>query len=292
MSAAAQAAAHERAYGRYRECHSEQMARYGESLDPGDARAKPLQGKVAIVTGASSPVGIGAAVARRLAGSGARLLLAADASPDLVAKECADLLGDPKAVVPLQADLGRSGFRRRDGRRGGEALRPRRPAGQQCGRPDQSPVRRVHAAEFDKAVAVNLRAPFLASQAVLPAMRRQGGGRIVHVASQLGSVAYQTRTIYGMTKAALIHLAKSMALELAPRTSRSTPCRRGRSRPSRSSIASETSPRNSARRLDYVPMGRYGRPEEIGEVVHWLLTTDASFLTGHDLIVDGGYTIH
>ena len=37
---------------------------------------------------------------------------------------------------------------------------------------------------------------------------------------------------------------------------------------------------------------RYGRPEEIGEVVHWLLTTDASFLTGHDLIIDGGYTIH
>ena len=71
-------------------------------------------------------------------------------------------------------------------------------------------------AEFDAAVAVNLRAPFVASQAVLPSMRRQGGGRIVHVASQLGSVAYQTRTIYGMTKAALIHLTKSMALELAP----------------------------------------------------------------------------
>jgi len=59
---------------------------------------KPLQDKVAIVTGASSPVGIGAAVARRLAGSGARLLLAADVAPEVVAKECADMLGDPNAT--------------------------------------------------------------------------------------------------------------------------------------------------------------------------------------------------
>lgn len=67
---------------------------------------KPLDGKVAIVTGVSSPVGIGAAIARRLAGSGARLLVAADASPDSVAKECADLLGDAQAVLPLTVDLG------------------------------------------------------------------------------------------------------------------------------------------------------------------------------------------
>ena len=46
------------------------------------------------------------------------------------------------------------------------------------------------------------------------------------------------------------------------------------------------------RRFGMVPMRRFGQPEEIGEVVHWLLTTPASYLTGHDLVVDGGYTIH
>ena len=253
---------------------------------------KPLQGKVAIVTGASSPVGIGAAVARRLAESGAKLLLVADDSPDAVAGECAALLGDADGVVPLTADLGDADavlamvaeaekrFGRIDLLVNNAAIRLNRNFGD------------FTAAEFDKAVAVNLRAPFLASQAVLPSMRRQGGGRIVHVASQLGSVAYQTRTIYGMTKAALIHLAKSMALELARENIQVNTVSPGPIATQPLLDRARDQPEESARRMDYVPMGRFGRPEEIGEVVHWLLTTDASFLTGQDLIVDGGYTIH
>jgi NAD(P)-dependent dehydrogenase (short-subunit alcohol dehydrogenase family) len=253
---------------------------------------KPLDGKVAIVTGVSSPVGIGAAVARRLARSGARLLLAADASPDAVAKECADLLGDAKAVIPLTADLADPAavtamvaqaerqFGRIDLLVNNAAVRINRKFGD------------FSLAEFDKAVAVNLRAPFLASQAVLPAMRRQGGGRIVHVASQLGSVAYQTRTAYGMTKAALIHLAKSMALELATENIQVNTVSPGPIATQPTLDRQRDDPAEANRRLDYVPMRRYGRPEEIGEVVHWLLTTDATFLTGADLIVDGGYTIH
>jgi NAD(P)-dependent dehydrogenase (short-subunit alcohol dehydrogenase family) len=253
---------------------------------------KPLQGKVAIVTGASSPVGIGAAVARRLAESGAKLLLVADVSPEAVASECAGLLGDAGGVVPLTADLGDADavlamvaeaekrFGRIDLLVNNAAIRLNRNFGD------------FTAAEFDKAVAVNLRAPFLASQAVLPSMRRQGGGRIVHVASQLGSVAYQTRTIYGMTKAALIHLAKSMALELARENIQVNTVSPGPVATQPLLDRARDQPEESARRMDYVPMGRFGRPEEIGEVVHWLLTTDASFLTGQDLIVDGGYTIH
>lgn len=253
---------------------------------------KPLQGKVAIVTGASSPVGIGAAVARRLAGSGAKLLLVADDSPWSVAKECAGLLGEADGVVPLTADLGNADsvlamvaeaekrFGRVDLLVNNAAIRLNRNFGD------------FTAAEFDKAVAVNLRAPFLASQAVLPSMRRQGGGRIVHVASQLGSVAYQTRTLYGMTKAALIHLAKSMALELARENIQVNTVSPGPIATQPLLDRARDQPEESARRMNYVPMGRFGQPEEIGEVVHWLLTTDASFLTGQDLIVDGGYTIH
>ena len=254
--------------------------------------ARPLDGKVAIVTGTSSPVGIGAAIARRLAGSGARLVLAADADPQAVAQECAGLLGIADGVVPLLADLAdpaavaalvataEDRFGRIDMLVNNAALRINRRFGE------------FTLAEFDRGVAVNLRAPFLASQAVLPAMRRQGGGRIVHVASQLGSVAYHTRTVYGMTKAALIHLAKSMALELAADNIQVNTVSPGpiATQPTLDRIDNE--PEEAKRRLAYVPMGRYGRPEEVGEVVHWLLTTDASFMTGHDLVIDGGYVIH
>jgi NAD(P)-dependent dehydrogenase (short-subunit alcohol dehydrogenase family) len=254
-----------------------------------------LDGKVAIVTGASSPEGIGAATARRLAASGARLLLVAEGpadSLDAVARECATLHGEPGSAQPLIADLAaiaaatdmvaaaEARFGRVDLLVNNAGIRINQKFGE------------FSAAEFDLAVAVNLRAPFLASQAVLPAMRRQGGGRIVHIASQLGSVAYHTRTIYGMTKAALIHLAKSMAFELAPDNIQVNTVSPGpvATRPLLDRMTAQ--PELSAARLAYVPMGRLGKPEEIGEVVHWLLTTEASFLTGHDLVVDGGYTIH
>jgi NAD(P)-dependent dehydrogenase (short-subunit alcohol dehydrogenase family) len=253
---------------------------------------RPLDGKVAIVTGASSPEGLGAAIARRLAGSGARLLLTADGPRDTldgVARECAGLQGDPAAVLPHVADLAdplaavamvaeaERRFGRVDLLVNNAGIRINRKFGE------------FSVAEFDQTVAVNLRAPFLASQAVLPAMRRQGGGRIVHIASQLGSVAYQTRTIYGMTKAALIHLGKSMALELAPDNIQVNTVSPG---PIATRPILDRSPAEQAARLSYVPMARFGRPDEVAEVVHWLLTTEAAYLTGHDLIVDGGYTIH
>ena len=254
-----------------------------------------LDGKVAIVTGASSPEGLGAAIGRRLAASGARLLLAADGPRDdleAVARDCAGLNGAADAALPLIADLADPSA----------VAAMVAEAERRFGRIDMlvnnAGIRINHkfgefsVADFDTTVAVNLRAPFLASQAVLPAMRRQGGGRIVHIASQLGSVAYHTRTIYGMTKAALIHLAKSMALELAPDNIQVNTVSPGpiATRPILDRMKNE--PALSEARLRYVPMARFGRPDEIGDVVHFLFTTDAAYLTGHDLIVDGGYTTH
>src|SRR5207253_7643860 len=65
--------------------------------------------------------------------------------------------------------------------------------------------------EFDQVVAVNLRAPFLLGQEVAPIMKQNRGGRIINIASQMGSIAEQNLALYGLTKAALIHLTMSMA---------------------------------------------------------------------------------
>ena len=259
------------------------------------AKGRVLDGKVAIVTGASSPIGLGAAIARRLAGSGARLLLVAEGPADslaAVARECAELQGAVDAALPLIADLADPVAVT------GMVAEAERRFGRIDALVNNAAVRINHmfgdftAAEFDRAVAVNLRAPFLASQAVLPAMRRQGGGRIVHIASQLGSVAFTTRTLYGLTKAALIHLGKSMAFELARDNIQVNTVSPGPTETQPILDRQQKDPAGSAERVRYVPLGRFGRPDEIGEVVHWLLTTEASFLTGHDLIIDGGYTIH
>ena len=265
------------------------------SAPPSPKPGRALEGKTAIVTGASSPEGLGAAIARRLAGAGARLLLVADGPADTlnaVARECATLQGTVDAALPLIADLSDPVAVT------GMVAEAERRFGRIDALVNNAAVRINHmfgeftAAEFDLAVAVNLRAPFLASQAVLPAMRRQGGGRIVHIASQLGSVAYTTRTLYGLTKAALIHLGKSMAFELARDNIQVNTVSPGPTATRPILERQEKDPAGSAQRLAYVPMQRFGRPDEIGEVVHWLLTTDASFLTGHDLIIDGGYTVH
>lgn len=95
-----------------------------------------------------------------------------------------------------------------------------------------------------------------------------------------------------MTKAALIHLTKSMALELARENITVNAFSPGPVETAPAIERARRDPAAAAERLRYIPMGRMGQPEEIAELAVMLLTTRATFLTGHDLIVDGGYTLH
>ena len=147
-------------------------------------------------------------------------------------------------------------------------------------------------ADFAAVVEVNLAAAFFASQAVLPAMRAQGGGRIIHVASQHGSVASEENALYGITKAALIHLARNMAYELAAEGIHVNTVSPG---PIATQYNLDTWGRQPGKlemMTARVPAGRMGRPEEIAEAIVFLATTEGSFIHGHDLVVDGGYIIH
>lgn len=144
--------------------------------------------------------------------------------------------------------------------------------------------------EYDRVMAVNLRAPFFASQAVVPIMRAQGGGHVVHVASNLGLVASRYGAVYGITKAALIQLARNMTLELsAEGISVNAVC------PGPVSTAGFLAGRNPGeleQRARDVPTGRFGTVEEVAGVVAFLVSKDAAYVRGHALVMDGGYVIH
>jgi NAD(P)-dependent dehydrogenase (short-subunit alcohol dehydrogenase family) len=247
--------------------------------------------KVALVTGASR--GIGRETALALAAKGFSLFVAAEgtaAELDALVAECRQR-GAPDARHAI-ADLSQPGaaeamvvaalaaFGRIDVLVNNAGIRCRKPFGD------------FTRADFASVMEVNLAAAFFASQAVLPAMRLQGGGRIIHVASQHGSVASEENALYGTTKAALIHLARNMAYELAAEGIQVNTVSPG---PIATQFNLDTwgkQPGKLEMMASRVPAGRMGRPEEVAEAIVFLATTEGSYIHGHDLVVDGGYIIH
>ncbi len=252
---------------------------------------RPLEGKCAIVTGASTPNGIGNAIARRFASEGASLLVVAEgpaADLEATASACRTLAPHAR-VEALVLDLSRSGAP--------EQMVEH--ADRRFGRVDilvnNAAARASHSfgtytrEQFDRVVAVNIGAAFFASQAVLPIMRRQGGGRIIHLASQLGHVTFDQRALYGLTKAAVIHLTKSMAYELGRENILVNAISPGPIDTGRKSV---NGPEVTAQLIGKVPAGRLGEAAEIAEVAFFLASGSPAFLQGQDIVVDGGFIIH
>jgi len=252
-----------------------------------------LSGKVAIVTGASSPDGIGRAIARRLAREGASVFVVAEGTRgelEEAARECS-MLGASRAGHAV-FDLAQEGaaedmvkeaeklFGRIDILVNNAGVRARKKFGE------------FTRQDFNHAIAVNLAAPFFASQAVVPIMRKQGGGRIIHIASQMGMVTHECRAVYGLTKAGLIHLAKSMAFELGADNIIVNAISPGPILTGHIAELIAKEPELGRKRLEYIPAKRFGKAEEIAELAFFLASTPATFLQGANLLIDGGYTTH
>ena len=250
-----------------------------------------LKGRVALVTGASR--GIGRAVALTLAQAGAAVYLAADGTRDelsAVAAKCRSHnafcraefglfdLGDADDVQRM-VDAAIASLGRVDILVNNAGMRIRRPFGE------------FSAADFDKLVAVNLRAPFLASQAVLPTMRANGGGRIITVASQLGIVASPNSALYGLAKAALIYLTKAMASELAKDKIMVNAVSPGPIDTDFTRAQMGEQPAYKAWRESQIPLGRWGKPEEVAEAILFLASSETTFIHGSNLVIDGGFIL-
>jgi NAD(P)-dependent dehydrogenase (short-subunit alcohol dehydrogenase family) len=239
--------------------------------------------KVALVTGAAR--GIGLATAKRFLADGWRVALldidgdnlkrtmAALAKPDVtlaITCDVADPQGVARAITTVEQRFGRL-----------DALV------NNAGIAIFKPILDVTYEDWSRVLAVNLTGPFLCTQAAVPLMRDTGGGAIVNITSISGLRASTLRTAYGTSKAGLAHLTKQQAAELASLGIRVNAVAPG---PVDTAMAKAVhTPEIRADYHDHMPLNRYGLESELAEVIFFLCSERASYITGQVLAVDGGF---
>jgi len=149
------------------------------------------------------------------------------------------------------------------------------------------PILDVTYEDWQRVLAVNLTGPFLCTQAAAPLLRDSGGGAIVNITSISGLRASTLRTAYGTSKAGLAHLTKQQAVELAALGIRVNAVAPG---PVDTAMAKAVhTPEIRQDYHDHMPLNRYGFEEELAEVIYFLCSERASYITGQILAVDGGF---
>lgn len=251
-----------------------------------------LADRIAIVTGGAS--GIGLASARRLLEEGARVTIVdidSSAGERAVAELTALGLSQVESV-PTDVSKGDDVHRMVDGvvaRHGRIDI-----LFNNAGFFEPGQVHEVEEADWDRAMAVNLRSVYLCSHDVVPVMLAQGKGAIVNNASIAGIVGDTDAAAYCASKGGIALLTRSMALDYAQRGIRvnaiccaeiDTPLFEREAAQHGMSVEDFRTVLNEAH-----PIGRIGRPDEVGAVVAFLASDDSSFMTGVLLPVDGGYS--
>jgi len=245
-----------------------------------------LENKVAIVTGAGA--GIGAAICRMFAQEGAAVV-AVDVDAGALDTVSASVRAGGGRVITHCADVA-------DEATAEAAVTQAR---QQFGRLDTlvtsavydlpfAPLTSLTLAEWRRTMAVNLDSAFLFSKAAIPAMAAAGGGSIIFIASQQARVARPGRPWYCAAKGALIQLAKAMAVDHAEQKIRVNclspgPVETGRYLRNFPTL-------EAARASHHTLLGRLGQPDEIAPGAVFLASDESAFMTGADLLIDGGYT--
>ncbi|HZW29566.1 MAG TPA: SDR family NAD(P)-dependent oxidoreductase [Isosphaeraceae bacterium] len=245
-----------------------------------------LSGRNALVTGGSK--GLGLAMARTLARAGANVVIAARHAGELEPALASILAGTGSRGAWLVADLARRDEVEGLARRAGESLGPIDILVNNAGINRVAPTEQVQDADWDQVLAVNLSAPMILSRALAGPMKQRGWGRIIHISSVFGVVSRSGRNAYSSTKAGLIGLTHSMALELAPHGVTVNAILPG---PFETPLTAAflADPAQNQWVIERVPMGRWGRPEELAGPLLLLASDAGSYITGTTLAVDGGW---
>jgi 3-oxoacyl-[acyl-carrier protein] reductase len=243
---------------------------------------KALADHVAIVTGAAS--GIGKAIAERLAGAGAAVLIA-DLHADRAEAVAAALRAAGGRAAAVAADVSDAEAVEHIFAAGREAFGDCTLLVNNAGHVHQSPFEALSVADWDRMIAVHLRGTFLCCRAALPAMLAAGDGVIVNIASQLGQIGGVELVHYSAAKAGIIGLTKALAREVSARGVRVNAVAPG---PIETDLVRALSADWRAAKKAQLPLGRFGAPEDVAETVAFLASPAAGIYVGQTLGPNSG----
>jgi NAD(P)-dependent dehydrogenase (short-subunit alcohol dehydrogenase family) len=245
-----------------------------------------LQDRTAVITGASK--GLGRAMALALAAEGARVALVSRDREKLTAVADEVTVAGGRAMVFTGDVTSEEDVRRVES----EILAVYEKVNiliNNAGVNVRKPVVDFTLEEWRKVMDTNVTAAFLMCRSFVPAMTGQGYGRILNMTSIMSHVSLPGRIAYSTSKTALLGMTRTLALELAPEQITVNGISPGPFGTEMNKPLMEN-PEINAQFMANIPLGRWGKVEEIGQLAVYLCSEDAGFITGTDILIDGGWT--
>lgn len=242
-----------------------------------------LTGKTALVTGGSRS--IGAAIAKRLAADGAAVAITYSASPDKAAAVVAEIEAAGGRAIAIQADAGDPSAVRAAVAKTEETFGSIDILVNNAGIALGGPIDEIKFEDYERMIAVNVTGVFVATQEA--ARRMKPGGRIVHIGSSMTRyAAFPTASLYTLTKGAVAGFNRSLVRDLGPKGITVNTVHPG---PTDTDMNPDGGPVSKIVGPG-MAIGRYGKDYEVASVVAYLASPEAAFVTGADIVADGGFT--